>query len=176
MNNKLLALFLFLISSYCFGTNQNINPNARLYNSQEIVRLSDSSGDSCQQKGKASNKPCQTSKTEKALQQKTEEMRKAAEGKVGEFLKKRYCIDNNLISSYSKEVTQVYMARFGPKTKELGDITEALNNLVKAGPQNKDPEELKSYQKKLTSLIKDLNTGFNEICEADNTLCGCYGG
>jgi len=111
----------------------------------------------------------------KVMFQKTEDMRKTAESSVGEFLKKRYCIDNNLISSYSKEETPVYMARFGPKTKELGKRTEVLNDLVKAGPQNKSTEGLMEYQKKLTGMIKELETGFAEICQADKTLCGCYG-
>jgi len=120
------------------------------------------------------NKPDQTSQVRLALR-KTEEMRKAAEVRVGEFLKKRYCIDNNLISSYSKEQTAAYTAHFGPKIKELGERTEALNDLVRKGPQKKDMKELTLYQKKLTSLIKELDTGFNEICETEKTLCGCYG-
>jgi len=132
-------------------------------------------GESWKNSALTDNKFYQTSKNEKALRE-TEEIRKAAEVSVGEFLKKRYCIDNNLISSYSKEQTVVYMARFGPQTKELGKCTEALNDLVKAGPPKKDAKTLMEYQKKLTSLIKNITAGFAEICQAEQTLCGCYSG
>ncbi|PIQ21867.1 MAG: hypothetical protein COW65_06505 [Cytophagales bacterium CG18_big_fil_WC_8_21_14_2_50_42_9] len=123
----------------------------------------------------SSNESYQAARTEKILR-KTEDMRKAAEMSVGEFLKKRYCIDNNLISSYSEAETSLYQERFGPKIKELGKLTEKLNDLVKAGPQKKNPEALTTYQNQLTSLVKTIDTGFNQICEAQETLCGCYSG
>jgi len=123
----------------------------------------------------SSNKSYQAARTEKMFRE-TESMRKAAEISVGEFLKKRYCIDNNLISSYSEAETSLYKERFGPKINELGKLTEKLNDLVKAGPQKKNPEALTNYQNQLTSLIKTINNSFNQICEAEETLCGCYSG
>ena len=149
------------------------------YRSNQLGEVGYRQSDSCRKKVKANlavcSKPGQTSPAAKTLQE-TDKLRKRAEVRVGEFLKKRYCIDNNLISSYSKEVTTIYMARFSPKTEELGKRTEVLNGLVKEGPQTKDREGLIAYQKKLTILMEDLDTGFNEICEADKTLCGCYAG
>ena len=119
--------------------------------------------------------PQQKAQTEKALR-KTTQMRKAAEAKVGEFFKKRYCIGNNMISSYSKEAALGYEAQFGPKLEELEKLTAVLHNLVQEGPQTNNSQKLTVYQQRLTSLIKEITTGYTEICEAEQTLCGCYSG
>ena len=117
----------------------------------------------------------QSAQSEKILQ-KTRQTRKAAEDKVGEFLKKRYCIGNNLISSYSPAAAAAYQAQFGPKLEELEKLTAVLHNLVQEGPQTSNPKKLTTYQQKLTSLIKSITAGYTEICKAEKTLCGCYSG
>jgi len=180
--NLTMHIFLFVENKFNLirnepGTGSGLEKTK--YRSNQPGEVSYRSGDSCRKKVKANvaigKKPGQTSPTAKALQE-TEELRKMAEVRVGEFLKKRYCIDNNLISSYSKEVTAIYMARFSPKIEDLGKRTETLNDLVKEGPRTKNREGLIVYQRKLTTLMEELDTGFKEICAADKTLCGCYAG
>jgi len=121
------------------------------------------------------NAPQQNAHTEKILR-KTMQIRKAAEDKVGAFLKQRYCIGNNMISSYSPAEASAYEAQFKPKLEELEKLTAVLHSLVQEGPQTNNPKNLTAYQQKLTTLIKEITAGYTEICEVEETLCGCYSG
>jgi hypothetical protein len=111
-----------------------------------------------------------------AAQKKTEEIRRSADVKVTEFLKKKYCIDNNITSSYPKDTPPAFIARFTEKNAEMGKRTEELNNLVKEGVKADKLETELDYQNKISDLIRLIDAGFTEICNAEKTLCGCYGG
>jgi hypothetical protein len=96
--------------------------------------------------------------------------------KITEFLKKKYCIDNNITSSYPKDTPPAFIARFTEKNNEMGKRTEELNNLVKEGIKPEKLETVLDYQNKISELIRQIDAGFTEICEAEKTLCGCYSG
>ncbi|MGV3642046.1 MAG: hypothetical protein ACO1NZ_16095 [Adhaeribacter sp.] len=123
----------------------------------------------------AFNKRQETLKLEAALK-KTEEMRRAADVKITEFLKKKYCIDNNLSSSYPKDNPPAFIARFAEKNTEMGKRTEELNNLVKEPLPANTLEKVLDYQQKVEDMIRQIDAGFNEICQAEKNLCGCYSG
>jgi hypothetical protein len=132
---------------------------------------------SCREKVKETvltfNKRYEAIKLEAALK-KTEELRRSADIKVTEFLKKKYCIDNNITSSYPKDTPPAFIARFTEKNNEMGKQTEALNTLVKEGVQGDNVETVLDYQNKISDLIRLIGAGFTEICDAEKTLCGCY--
>jgi hypothetical protein len=134
---------------------------------------------SCREKVKEAvlsfNKRYETLRLEAAAK-KTEEVRRAADVKVTEFLKKKYCIDNNIVSSYPKDTPPAFIARFTEKNSEMGKRTEELNNLVKEGVKLDNLEDVLDYQNKIGELIRQIDAGFAEICQAEKTLCGCYSG
>jgi hypothetical protein len=37
-------------------------------------------------------------------------------------------------------------------------------------------EDVLDYQNKIGELIRQIDAGFAEICQAEKTLCGCYSG
>jgi hypothetical protein len=112
-----------------------------------------------------------------AAMKKTEEMRRSADVKVTEFLKKKYCIDNNITSSYPKDTPPAFIARFTEKNTEMGKRTEELNSLIKEGMVKPDKlETVLDYQNRVNELIRQIDAGFTEICEAEKNLCGCYSG
>lgn len=105
-----------------------------------------------------------------------EELRLLADYKVTEFLKKRYCIDNNLVSSFPRNKDRAYLKQFSERNAELGKKTELLNDLVKEPPKADKPESIKIYSDKLKALMKNIESGFNDICTEEKILCGCYSG
>jgi len=124
----------------------------------------------------AFNKRYEAAKAEEAGR-KTEELRKLSDQKVMEFLKKKYCIDNNLTSSYpQKDQMPAFMVRYSEKNNELGKQTEELNTLLKDGPRNNNLEGITDYNNRLELTIKQIETAFNDICNAEKTLCSCYSG
>jgi hypothetical protein len=109
-----------------------------------------------------------------AAGKKTEEIRRAADGKVTGFLKMRYCIDANIAGAYPKDTpAPAYMVRFTEKNADLGKQTEALNVLVKEGVKGEKLEHYLDYQQQISALTLQLEAGFAEICKAEKTLCNC---
>ncbi|GEO06387.1 hypothetical protein AAE02nite_40510 [Adhaeribacter aerolatus] len=121
------------------------------------------------------NKRYEASKTQEA-RKKTEELRKLADAKVTEFLKKKYCIDNNIKSSFPAEAVPAFVARFSEKNNDLGKQTEELNAFLKEGFKGEKLENITDYNNRLEVLMKQIEDGFNEICTSEKNLCGCYSG
>lgn len=134
---------------------------------------------SCREKAKeavvAFNKRYEALKLEAALKE-TTELRRTTDVKVTEFLKKKYCIDNNISSSYPKESPPAFIARYAEKNNELGKQTEVLNDLLKEGPKTETLEAVLDYQNKINDMVRQIDSGFTQICTAEQTLCGCYSG
>ncbi|MDB5264045.1 MAG: hypothetical protein JWQ14_3328 [Adhaeribacter sp.] len=134
---------------------------------------------SCRERAKetvlAYNKRYDAAKAQEALKR-TEDLRKLADQKVTEFLKKKYCIDNNIVSSYPKDAIPAFVTRYSEKNNDMGKKTEELNNLFKEGPKGDKLENIADYNNRLEVLMKQIEDGFAEICTGEKTLCSCYSG
>ncbi len=68
------------------------------------------------------------------------------------------------------------MLQVDEKNKEIGKQIEALNNLTKDAPKAHNMESVTNYNYKIKWLMKQIDSGFTEICTTEKNLCGCYSG
>jgi hypothetical protein len=121
----------------------------------------------------AFNKRYEAAKAEEAAK-KAEELRKLADQKISEFLKKKYCIENNLNNAFpQKDQMPAYMARFSEKNNDLGKQTEELNAAVKEGPRQTNLAGLLEYNNRLELTLNQIEAAYTDICTTEKNLCAC---
>ncbi|MDQ4140083.1 MAG: hypothetical protein M3142_06125 [Bacteroidota bacterium] len=98
------------------------------------------------------------------------------EKKSLEYLKKKYCIESNIKSKYtSEEALPPHITKLAEQNNELAKQLEQVTLLLKQMPAENKLEAVQEYNTQLTQLLKDLDEGYNTICNAEKGLCPCEG-